>query len=205
MATINWRNVTLCLLTATTAVASAQAAPMLQGYVKSDKQIEGQTPVSCAVSTPAPEVVSPLDNSFPPSYAGHWRCLSQVVDSSVDSVPVGDKNISEIIFARLNDGRVAAKWNQPGWTETKASISSFNNKEAKLDRTNYYFGNRQAGAWAARSCDHFTMVSPTQIIADSYIDQYQDGTYLGRYRTQSILVKVSESGPADGIAFGANF
>lgn len=140
--------------------------------------------------------ISSIPNSFPYSFAGIWRCETTVVDSGVTTILPGQKSISEISFKHSPDGRTVASWAQPGWTEAEASQVSFSAEKARVDRTNYYWGDGVKGAWAARSRDDFTRVSDNQMISKSYIDQYIDGQFVGRYRTTSVLYRISD---ADGM------
>ncbi len=140
--------------------------------------------------------VSSLPNSFPYSFTGVWRCETTVIDSGVSTILPGQKSISEISFKHSPDGRTVASWAQPGWTEAEASQVSFSAEKARVDRTNYYWADGVKGAWAARSRDDFTRVSDSQMISKSYIDQYVDGQYIGRYRTTSVLYRISD---ADGM------
>jgi hypothetical protein len=165
------------------------ATPLLKGYVNENQTLEtgadqqSQSTLSGAVQA----------ESFPSTYEGNWQIHTEVTDSAVESVPAGQKMVSNIDFVRKPDGRVVANWNQPGWTETKVSITSYSTSEAMTDRTTYYYGERMNGSWAARSRDSFTQVEPNKMIAKSYIDQYIDGQYLGRYRTKSVLVRETDN------------
>lgn len=143
----------------------------------------GMEPVSRASSNlPA--------NSFPTTFLGRWHCVTEVVDSYVRDVGVGTKMVSEVKFSRKPDGRVVADWLQPGWTESQAFAVAWSDQEARVDRTCYYFGDGMQGAWASRSRDHFIMQEPAKMLCKSYIDQYIDGRYLGRYRTVSVLTRI---------------
>jgi len=137
-----------------------------------------------------------VSNSFPSSYAGKWRCETTVVDSGVSTILPGQKSVSEISFKHVPDGRTLASWTQPGWTESEANPISFSSEKARVDRTNYYWGDGVQGAWAARSRDDFTRVSDNRMISKSYIDQYIDGQFVGRYRTASVLYRIAD---ADGL------
>jgi hypothetical protein len=165
------------------------ATPLLKGYVNENQTLEtgadqqSQSTLSGAVQA----------ESFPSTYEGNWQIHTEVTDSAVESVPAGQKMVSIIDFVRKPDGRIVANWNQPGWTETKVSITSYSTSEAMTDRTTYYYGERMNGSWAARSRDSFTQVEPNKMIAKSYIDQYIDGQYLGRYRTKSVLLRQTDN------------
>lgn len=171
-------------------------ATLLRGYVNHDQAGETQqaSPDNQQGNTLEAQIQT---DSFPASYSGTWRVDTVVSDSTVNDVSAGQKMLSSVEFKRQADGRVTARWNQPGWTETQASITTFNQAESMLDRTNYYYGDKMQGAWGARSRDKFTQVSENQIMAQSYVDQYIDGHYLGRYRTKSVLSRM----PSTDVAF----
>lgn len=149
---------------------------------------------------PSAAQLTPPPNSFPANYSGRWQCVTRVVDSAVDSVAVGTELKSEVCFVDVPDGRVVARWVQPGWTETQASAMSWSSREAQTDRTSYYYGEGMNGSWASRSRDHFLQVGIDRLECKSYVDQYLDGRYIGRYRTISIL---SRLGTVSTIAQGA--
>lgn len=142
-----------------------------------------------SIATPQP----PPPNSFPASYQGTWRCESTVVDSGVASILTGTKSTCEIQFKAAVDGRILANWSQPGWTEAESTPMSFSDEKARVDRTNYYWAEGINGSWAARSRDDFNRVDANTIVAKSYIDQYVDGQYVGRYRTTSVLRRVPDN------------
>lgn len=144
--------------------------------------------------------LTPPPNSFPANYSGRWQCVTRVVDSAVDTVSIGTELKSEVAFVDIPDGRVVARWVQPGWTETQASAMSWSSREAQTDRTSYYFGEGMNGAWASRSRDHFMQVATDRLECKSYVDQYLDGKYIGRYRTISVLTRL---GTVNTIAQGA--
>lgn len=157
----------------------AQAA-VLQGHVEE--------------ATLGAQVQQQLPESFPNAYQGNWHCVTTVIDSAVPTVAPGVVTQCDIEFKRNVDGRLTAHWMQQGWTESQSSVTCFSATAARLDRTSYYWGETTTGAWAARSRDDFEMLPNNTIIAKSYVDQYIDGQYVGRYRTNSILQKTS--GPA---------
>ncbi len=132
-------------------------------------------------------------NSFPLTYQGAWYCETTVVDSTLPAVAQGQVIGSEVVFYPAKDGTIHARWNQPGWVETQSQAITFNGSEAKADRTTYYFGDNMQGSWAARARDQFAQTSADAISAKSYVDQYMDGQYLGRYRTVSVLKRNAAS------------
>ncbi len=142
-----------------------------------------------AISRPAAPMSmgKPTTNSFPATYQGAWYCETTVIDSTLPAVLQGQVIGSEVVFFPSKDGGIHARWNQPGWVETQSQAITFNGTEAKADRTTYYFGDNMQGSWAARARDQFAQTGPDMISAKSYVDQYLDGQYLGRYRTVSVL------------------
>jgi hypothetical protein len=176
-----------------------QAISLNSGVERSCLQTQGAQ----TQALPAQADVPPPANSFPYAYVGTWRCVSEVIDSQVDSIEQGKKIVSDIVFAVGRDGRVVAQWNQPGWSQTNAQVTTFNAQEAKLVRTNYYADAGADGWWAARSSDQFKQISADQMVAQSYVDQYVAGDYKGRYHTKSMLFRVSKEAPR-GIALSAN-
>lgn len=174
------------LLTCAVSLAPDASARFLHGYLKKDKAVAGTTDGAQA-------------SSFPSTYEGLWRCQSTVIDSQINIVPTGHKLTSVIRFVRDAQGRLSAQWVQPGWNETQASVQKFNESEAKLDRTNIYSGEGNSN-WAARSQDVFTQIDDATMVAQSEVDQYMDGLYIGRYRTESILSRITQ--PEDLSATG---
>ncbi|MFA6556065.1 MAG: hypothetical protein WCT03_06540, partial [Candidatus Obscuribacterales bacterium] len=142
-----------------------------------------------AIGRPAAPLATgkPTTNSFPATYQGAWYCETTVIDSTLPAVLQGQVIGSEVVFFPSKDGGIHARWNQPGWVETQSQAITFNGTEAKADRTTYYFGDNMQGSWAARARDQFAQTGPDMISAKSYVDQYLDGQYLGRYRTVSVL------------------
>lgn len=161
-------------------------AKLLSGHIEQIKEVEAQ-PQENAQSQPS--------NSFPENYVGVWHCQTTVVDSQVDTVAKGTNLACDIQFVPDKTGKVTGQWIQPGWVETQISTLSWNPKEAKVDRTTYYFGQSvvQGGSWACRSRDHFIQISENKMECQSYIDQYIDGRYLGRYRTKSLLTRATSN------------
>lgn len=164
--------------------ATSSQGKLLRGYVSEEQELSEGRELSSR-----PLAGSVRSDSLPISYEGTWHCVSRVTDSAVASVSLGQRMISDVEFVRKPDGRIVANWAQPGWTETQSSILTWSTSEGQVDRTNYYYRDKMNGAWAARSRDKFKQVGQDRIEAQSYVDQYIDGHYLGRYRTKSILVR----------------
>lgn len=131
------------------------------------------------------------ENSFPPAFAGLWKCVTVVVDSAVSSIPVGQRVESAVNFVRTNDGRVVAHWEQPGWTEARANVVPLSDNEVSLERTNYYVTHGPSAGWAAHSRDRYLQIDANRIAASSNVEQFIDGKFLGQYETKSMLYRVS--------------
>jgi hypothetical protein len=130
-------------------------------------------------------------NSFPKAFEGTWECNTTVVDSSSPSVAAGQVINSEATFYATTGGRIQGRWNQAGWVESQCTAESYGPDQAKSDRTTYYYGDNSQGSWAARSRDQFALTAPDTMSAKSYVDQYINGQFAGRYRTVSVLKKVA--------------
>lgn len=165
--------------------APAQST-VLQGYLEHQT-----TPVKTDAAYGADQIEMP--NSYPVSYEGSWHCVTTVVDSGVPTIFVGQIVDSDVSFNKATDGKITATWMQPGWTESQASVTTFSNSEARVDRTNYYIAAGLDKSFAARSRDQFSQTAPDAIVAKSYVDQYVDGQFVGRYRTTSVLHKQAGS------------
>lgn len=179
---------------------SMSSNQLTAGTPVADNQLTSQTPVLAYSRPPAAPQTAQVPNSLPKGFAGQWQCVTRVIDSGVSSVNVGTELVSEVQFQEVQNGRVIARWQQPGWTETQSSALSWGACEAQVDRTSYYFGDGYNGAWASRSRDHFVQANPDQLECRSYVDQYIDGRYIGRYRTISILTRM---GTTSNIALGS--
>ncbi|MBX9688640.1 MAG: hypothetical protein K2X27_18170 [Candidatus Obscuribacterales bacterium] len=162
-------------------------ATLLHGYV-SDAAPQQEHLLGAAKT----EAKSPARrDSFAQELQGAWQCVTVVIDSLVDTVPVGQKVISRMDFVKTTDGRVVARFLQPGWTEAQETITAYSSSNYQMDKTNYYYGDQMGGSWAARSRDRYQVLEANRMIAESEVDQYMDGRYVGRYRTRSTLVRVS--------------
>jgi hypothetical protein len=177
---------------------------VLHGYLEhqAEPTAPNTTPNSAPNPAPSSDSISGaaevlIPESYPSGYQGSWHCVTTVVDSGIQTIPTGQVMLSDVTFARQADGRVTAAWTQPGWTESTSSVTAFSNVEARVDRTNYFVSKDLDQSWAARSRDQFTQTSRQSITAKSYVDQYVDGQFVGRYRTTSVLQKA----PGSDIAF----
>ncbi|MFN8553872.1 MAG: hypothetical protein U0103_20555 [Candidatus Obscuribacterales bacterium] len=181
---------------------------VLHGYLEHTAEQTAPAATPNQSSSPAPNSAPSTDSvsgavealipeSYPPGYQGSWHCVTTVVDSGVPAIPAGQIMLSDVTFARQPDGRITAAWTQPGWTESTSSVTAFSSTEARVDRTNYFVSKDLDQSWAARSRDQFTQNSRQSITAKSYVDQYIDGQFVGRYRTTSLLQK----SPGSDIAF----
>lgn len=132
-----------------------------------------------------------VENSFPQAFAGLWKCVTVVVDSAVPSVPVGQRVESAVNFEETTDGRVVAKWEQPGWTEAQSSVVPMSQNEVSLERTNYYMDHGLKGGWAAHSRDRYLQLDANRISASSQVEQFIDGRFLGQYKTKSMLYRLN--------------
>lgn len=124
--------------------------------------------------------------SFPVTFTGQWRCESLVVSSAVPDVVPGQRMISQVDFVKSPQGSVSMSWAQSGWTSTLTGLRVKGEKQATASRVNQYM----TGNWTAKSKDRYAQVSENQLVAESNVDQYRDGQFVGTYRTQSILYRV---------------
>ena len=180
------RNAVVMLAISFVAAIPAQAAT-LHGYV-SDTTDSASTRV---LNASVQEAVAPArTDSFAPELQGTWECVSTVIDSLVDTVQPGQQVVSRLNFVKVDDGRIMARFQQPGWTETQASVTANSTASYVMDKTNYFYGDQTNGGWAARSRDHYQVVDMNKMVSESEVDQYVGGQYVGRYRTRSLLVRI---------------
>lgn len=163
-------------------------AVLLHGYLSDTTSEQQQRLLNVAKSVDNAAIAR--RDSFPADVQGGWQCVTVVIDSLVDTVPVGQKMVSRMDFVRATDGRVVARFQQPGWTEAQESVTAFSTTQYQMDKTNYYYGDHVNGAWAARSRDRYQLLERNRMIAESEVDQYIDGRYVGRYRTRSSLLRL---------------
>ncbi len=164
-------------------------ATLLHGYVNGAGASENTAMINSA-RVVEQQAVARTD-SFPLEVQGSWQCVTVVIDSLVDTVGVGQKVVSQLDFVKGSDGRVVARFQQPGWSEAQESITAFSSTQYQMDKTNYFYGDRAAGAWAARSRDKYQLLEKNRMIAESEVDQYINGRYVGRYRTRSTMCRLN--------------
>lgn len=162
-------------------------AALLHGYINNENLSEAN-PGSVLMSGVA-QAQTARNDSFPAEVQGAWSCVTLVIDSFVDSVPVGQKLLSQTNFVRSNDGRILARNLQAGWTASQETVTAFSSTQYQMERTNYFTGDSTSGAWAARSRDRFLLVEKNRMIAESEVDQYINGQFVGRYKTRSTLFR----------------
>lgn len=126
--------------------------------------------------------------TYGPDFTGTWSSQTRVADSSVEAVPVGTEVSSQIRFARKADGNLAIMWEQNGWTDSCEQLRTVSDHEAIMCRTNQGVGDN-AGC-IEQSHDYYRQITRNTIMASSYVDVYQDGSYLGRYQTYSTLQRI---------------
>ncbi len=181
---------TAVVLSALVFLPSANAA-LLHGYVSQQTGSPEAQQKFLSSATSSNVEMQARSDSFPQEMQGSWQCVSVVTDSLVDSVLVGQKIVSRMNFVRTNDGRVIARFVQPGWTEAQESVKALAANRYQMDKTNYFYGDTSGGAWAARSRDNYLVLEKNRMIAESEVDQYVNGCYMGRYRTRSTLVRIN--------------
>lgn len=183
-------------ITACLCASSSPATPLLYGHIKEDGAAPATlqssatreiAPAMATAATTRQEKQTPLAR-----FQGTWQAVTVVTDSLVPTVSAGQRVVSTMEFAQSNDGHLYAKWEQPGWRESQASVTVTSTDSFMIDRTSYYFGDRST-AWATRSRDSYNLLEGNKVLATSEIDQYVDGRYVGRYCTRSVLVKISDS------------
>ncbi|MBX9724296.1 MAG: hypothetical protein K2X81_23000 [Candidatus Obscuribacterales bacterium] len=178
------------LLLVLSVISSTPAnATLLHGYINGTGGADHSGMINSA--RVVEQQAAARSDSFPTELQGAWQCVTVVVDSLVDSVAVGQKVVSQMEFVKSNDGRVVARFVQPGWTEAQESITAYSSTQYQMDKTNYYYGDRANGAWAARSRDHYQVLEKNRMIAEGEVDQYINGKYVGRYRTRSTISRIN--------------
>lgn len=163
----------------------SNGTPLLKGYVSQNDH---------AYHTTYGAIIERQDSinsdSYPSSYEGTWHCQTEVIASSASCISIGQQMSCAVRFQRHKSGEISAVWQQPGWQEAKSSIAACGPHEAITKRTNFYLGNGSNRSWTACCHDHFKQLSANAMVSSSYVDQYMDGHYLGRYQTRSVLYRV---------------
>lgn len=121
--------------------------------------------------------------------AGGWNCTSQVVASSCPTVSPGTVIESFIHYLRNTQGAVVQNWQEPGWTPAASAIFKLSDwtfatqKESSIQTAQ--------GRVTARSQEKLKVVNPNTMVAESTVHQYLNGQFIGPYKTNSVMHKVS--------------
>ncbi len=120
---------------------------------------------------------------------GNWKCVSQVVGSNVAGVAAGSVVESAVKYTRDGRGNLVEYWSQDQWTPASSAV-------VKLD-TDLMTSTHESispaangAAWSARSHDMYKIIAPDRIVAQSIVEQFVNGQFVGRYKTASVLQKV---------------
>ncbi len=135
---------------------------------------------------------------LPESYLGRWQCLTVVTASGVAVAVAGQSVVSEIEFVRQEDGRITAAWQQAGWTETNSQVKRIDALSAIISRVSQYQGPGRNRGMICHCWDSFVQTDREHMAAESYVDQWVEGQYQGRYQTRSVLSRVSGSSSLSG-------
>lgn len=125
--------------------------------------------------------------SYDPRIFGTWKVTTVVVDSNCRYVSTGEESFSKLNFS-LIDGKLTPTWFGHSW-------NLIDNRMFKLEENNHLLWVRDNSLvkerkfWLAHSEDVFNIESPNYITAQSKIDQYLNGNYVGNYKTVSYLKK----------------
>lgn len=160
-------------------LSNAANSAVLYGYVQDQE----------AAAPSAQTAAAAQSDQLPDSLEGSWQCMTTVTDSLVSGVAPGQQIYSRVDFRRGPDGRLKADWQQSGWVEAQAHVNN-QGSYVVIDRSTYYFGEGSNGNWACRSRDRYNLVEHDKVVCNSDVDQYIAGNYMGRYRTNSVLVRL---------------
>jgi hypothetical protein len=173
--------------------AAPQAKPKAKpvAHHKFTKQFPGHgKPLTCQtepvrpIASPAAlPVASPI--TTPSTVQGVWMCTTQVVESSAPTVQAGTVVECQIKFQALDANRVVAQWAQQGWAPTVAAVGHCG---GGMLRITHESANR--GYSAAHSDDYVQVVNPKVMRSVSVVNQFENGVYVGSYKTQSILKRI---------------
>jgi len=157
-------------------------ATTLKGRVSVDK--EPGTNISAALTASARQ------NSLQAkAVEGGWNCTSKVTASSCASVTPGTIVQSFIQYLRNAQGALVQNWQENGWTPAASKIWKLGEWTFSTNKESCY--TTAQGSITARSQEKIRVVSPGEMIAESTVQQYLNGRYIGTYKTSSILHKIS--------------
>lgn len=120
---------------------------------------------------------------------GTWNCISNVVASTCPAVMPGTVVHSLIGYLRTTQGALVQQWNEAGWTPAVTPVLKFT--ESSITTTKISNMQGIGGGWTARSQEHLKLVDQHTMVAESVVDQYLNGQFVGRYKTSSVLKKNS--------------
>lgn len=160
---------------------NAEAA-MLQGHVQ-----ENNFPTS---SPPKPSFALSASNSNHAAarmVEGTWNCVSKVVSSTCATVMPGTVVQSFIQYMKNAQGAMVQNWNQAGWTPASSAVLKFNDTSISTSKESTFVST--GGAVTARTHERLKLVNPQTMVAESIVEQFCNGQFIGTYKTVSVLHK----------------
>lgn len=120
---------------------------------------------------------------------GTWQCVSQVVASNVPGVAPGNVVQSAMQYSLDRTGNMVGHWQQDQWSPASSAVVKIDSDLLTSSRESV---NAGAGgrAWSARSHDMYKIIAPNKMLAQSIVEQFVNGQFVGKYKTASILQKV---------------
>lgn len=172
-------NGALIALTTLIAIAPVNATVLKGGVSSNNFQQNGMLQGSVENSVSAAEQAREVE--------GTWNCVSKVVDSNCPSIIPGTVVQSFIQFLRNAEGSLVQNWQESGWTPASTPVLKFGNSQISTSKE-ATFQNGQGG-WTARTQERMKMLNPQTMIAESTVQQYLNGQFVGTYKTTSVLRK----------------
>lgn len=164
-------------------IVSGQAAnaTVLRGGVKVNDGLPEQSNNTFALS--AEQKVAQQKEAV----EGTWNCISKVVASTCPAVMPGTVVHSLIQYLKNTQGSLVQQWNEAGWMPASTPVLKFTESSITTTKTSNMQGI--GGGWTARSQEHLKLLDPNTMIAESVVEQYLNGQFVGRYKTSSVLKK----------------
>ncbi|HEY9677634.1 MAG TPA: hypothetical protein V6C76_06475 [Drouetiella sp.] len=119
---------------------------------------------------------------------GNWTCMSQVTGSNVPGVTSGTVVHSMVQYRPDGAGNMVESWFQNNWTPATSAVVKLDSAVLTSSRES---ASNTSNGWTARCHDIYKIVAPNKMIAESIVHQFVNGTYVGDYKTQSVLTKSS--------------